>query len=277
LSRIGHTVVGVTSRGEDVVPLALQSQPDLVLMDIRLEGNTDGIDAAQQIRERCGILVIYLTAYADDQTLRRAGITEPFGYLLKPFESSQLRTAIEMALFKYAAERKLRESKRAALRRAQTELARVAQRTVVGELAATIAHELSQPLGAMKVSATTELRLLDADPPDLEAARSTARNIARDAQRAAEVITRIRRLFMEKDDVNATLDLNAAIQEIVALARNEIYNAGVKLRLELASDLPRVVRPRAITAGRVEPDYKRGPKHELCRYPATRVASSNPN
>src|SRR5215469_4726209 len=112
LSKIGHTVVGITPRGEDVVPLAIQWQPNLVLMDIRLEGGTDGIDAAQQLRERCGIPVIYLTAYADDQTLRRAGITEPFGYLLKPFESSQLRTAIEMALYKYAAERKLRESER---------------------------------------------------------------------------------------------------------------------------------------------------------------------
>ena len=110
LSKIGHTVVGITPRGEDALPFTLQSQPNLVLMDIRLEGDTDGIDAAQQIRERCGIPVVYLTAYADDQTLRRAGITEPFGYLLKPFEDSQLRTAIEMALYKHAAERKLRES-----------------------------------------------------------------------------------------------------------------------------------------------------------------------
>src|SRR5262249_48866025 len=112
LSRIGHTVVGITRRGEDAVSLALQWHPNLVLMDVRLEGDTDGIDAARQIRECCRIPVVYLTAYADDQTLRRAGITEPFGYLLKPFESSQLRTAIEMALYKHAAERRLKESER---------------------------------------------------------------------------------------------------------------------------------------------------------------------
>src|SRR5262249_45442757 len=112
LSRMGHTVVGITPRGDDVLPLTLQLQPNLVLMDIRLEGEIDGIDAAQQIRERCRIPIIYLTAYADDETLRRAGITEPFGYLLKPFEDSQLRTTIEMALYKHAAERKLRESER---------------------------------------------------------------------------------------------------------------------------------------------------------------------
>src|SRR6516165_6934116 len=112
LTRIGHTVVGLAARGEDALPLAIQTQPDLVLMDIRLEGEIDGIDAAQQIRDCCRIPVVYLTAYADDQTLQRAGVTEPFGYLLKPFEDSQLRTAVEMALYKHAADRKLRESER---------------------------------------------------------------------------------------------------------------------------------------------------------------------
>jgi len=112
LTRIGHTVVGVTPSGEDAVRLALESHPDLVLMDIRLEGDLDGVDAAQQIRNRCQLPVIFLTAYANDETLQRARVTEPFGYLLKPFEDSQLRTVIEMALYKHAAERKLRESER---------------------------------------------------------------------------------------------------------------------------------------------------------------------
>jgi len=83
-----------------------------VLIDIRLEGALDGIDAAQQIRDRCQVPVVYLTAYADDETLQRARVTEPFGYLLKPFEDSQLRTVIEMALYKHTAERKLHESER---------------------------------------------------------------------------------------------------------------------------------------------------------------------
>ena len=112
LSRIGHVVVGTTARGEDALPLARSTQPDMVLMDIRLEGALDGIDAAQQVREHCHIPVVFLTAYADDNTVQRASLTEPFGYLLKPFEDSQLRTVIEMALYKHAAERRLRESER---------------------------------------------------------------------------------------------------------------------------------------------------------------------
>ena len=112
LTRIGHTIAGVTPSGEDAVRLALESRPDLVLMDIRLEGALDGVDAAHQIRDRCQVPVVFLTAYADEETLQRARVTEPFGYLLKPFEDSQLRTVIEMALYKHTAERKLRESER---------------------------------------------------------------------------------------------------------------------------------------------------------------------
>ena len=81
-------------------------------MDIRLEGAVDGVDAARQIRDQCHLPVVFLTAYADDETVERASLTEPFGYILKPFEDSQLRTVIEMALYKHAAERRLRESER---------------------------------------------------------------------------------------------------------------------------------------------------------------------
>lgn len=112
LQRLGHEVVATTALGEEALQLAERFQPDLVLMDIRLQGVVDGIQAAQQIRDGCRIPVIYLTAYADDETLQRASVTEPLGYLLKPFEDSQLRTAVEMALHKHATERKLRESER---------------------------------------------------------------------------------------------------------------------------------------------------------------------
>jgi PAS domain S-box-containing protein len=104
LVKNGHTVVGVTDCGEDAVALALERQPELVLMDIRLQGDLDGVDAAAQIRSRCQIPIIYLTAHADEQTVKRAAATQPFGYLIKPFEDSQLLTSIEIALNKSAAE-----------------------------------------------------------------------------------------------------------------------------------------------------------------------------
>jgi signal transduction histidine kinase/ActR/RegA family two-component response regulator len=112
LARIGHSVVGMTASGAEAIELALAQRPDLVLMDVRLDGPLDGVETALRIREQTGIPVVYLTAYADDDTVTRASMTEPFGYLLKPFENSQLRTVIEMALYKHNAERRLRESER---------------------------------------------------------------------------------------------------------------------------------------------------------------------
>jgi PAS domain S-box-containing protein len=110
LERMGHVILATLPRGEDAVALAMQERPDLVLMDIRLDGRIDGIEAARAIREHCRIPVIFLTAYADDQTLERAAGTEASGYLLKPLDESQLRTSIEMVLHKHTTERKLRES-----------------------------------------------------------------------------------------------------------------------------------------------------------------------
>ena len=110
LSRLGYTVCGSTARGEDALALVRQHCPDLVLMDIRLAGEMDGVEAAGHIRRECDVPVIYLTAHADRATLDRAKRTEPFGYILKPFEERELESHIEMALYKHQAERKLRAS-----------------------------------------------------------------------------------------------------------------------------------------------------------------------
>src|ERR1700733_8962042 len=92
LTAMGHSVVGMTSRGEDALSRTLDTRADLVLMDIRLEGPIDGITAAQRIRDKCQCPVVFLTGYSDDATTRRAAEVEPFGYLLKPFQEPQLLT-----------------------------------------------------------------------------------------------------------------------------------------------------------------------------------------
>jgi PAS domain S-box-containing protein len=112
LAELGYEVIGLADRAEDALYLAATEHPDLVLMDIRLKGKLDGIAAAERIRERWGTPVIYLTAFSEDSTLQRAKITEPFGYIIKPFEDREIQAAIEMALYKHQAERSLRESER---------------------------------------------------------------------------------------------------------------------------------------------------------------------
>lgn len=105
LVRMGYQVVGIAFSGEEAIRLAAQNRPTLVLMDIRLRGGMDGVETAAQIRARYGIPVAYLTAYADEPTLQRAKVTEPLGYLVKPFEERDLRSTIEMALYRIEMER----------------------------------------------------------------------------------------------------------------------------------------------------------------------------
>jgi diguanylate cyclase (GGDEF)-like protein/PAS domain S-box-containing protein len=110
LKRMGYGVSGVLLSGEEAVDQACRLDPDLILMDISLAGDIDGVEAARQIRSQKNVPIIYLTAYADQQTLDRAKITDPFGYLLKPFDERLLRITIEMVLYKYRVERQMIES-----------------------------------------------------------------------------------------------------------------------------------------------------------------------
>ena len=110
LQGLGYHIPAVASSGEEALQKAEETRPDLVLMDIRLKGPMNGVEAAEELRRRFNIPVVYLTAYADDHTLHRAKVTEPFGYLLKPFEERELYTCIEVALYKHQMEQKLKES-----------------------------------------------------------------------------------------------------------------------------------------------------------------------
>lgn len=112
LKSFGYDVPAVASTANQAIEEAQENHPNLVLMDIRLKGGTDGVTAAEQIRARFRIPVVYVTAYADEETLQRAKITEPYGYILKPFEDRELHTNIEIALYKHNIEKKLRDSKR---------------------------------------------------------------------------------------------------------------------------------------------------------------------
>ena len=112
LQALGYAVSAVVFSGQEAIEKAAETQPDLVLMDIRLRGHMDGVEAAERIHTRFDIPVVYLTAHADESTLQRAKLTEPYGYILKPFEERELHTAVEMALYKHKMEKKLKESER---------------------------------------------------------------------------------------------------------------------------------------------------------------------
>ena len=112
LKKLNYQVVGIENSGENVIEAAKDKTPDLILMDIMLNGKINGIEAAQKIKEDFDIPVIYLTAYADEKTLQDAKITEPFGYILKPFDEIDLNSHIQLAVYKHQANKKLMESEK---------------------------------------------------------------------------------------------------------------------------------------------------------------------
>lgn len=119
LQRMGYRVVGIASEGSQAVRMAEQLAPELVVMDVSLRGEIDGIQAACMIQERLPLPVIFLTGHSDPQTLQRAVLTGPLGYLLKPFQEVELRCAIEVAIHKHRADVALREREAALLRNAE--------------------------------------------------------------------------------------------------------------------------------------------------------------
>ena len=107
LKRLGMTVVGVVDSAAAAIQAATHDRPDVVLMDIQLRGERNGIDAAQEMRQ-LGVPVVFLTAHSDRATLERAQQTEPFGYIVKPFQERDLVAAIESAIQRHSVERQLK-------------------------------------------------------------------------------------------------------------------------------------------------------------------------
>lgn len=368
LEAMGHAVTAMTADGADAAALASASKADIVLMDIRLAGPVDGIQAAQTIREQCDIPVIFLTAYADDETIRRANLTEPFGYLLKPFETTQLRTVVEMALYKHAAERRLRQSERRyaatlasigdavivvdpgavvsylnpvalrltgwtsaevagrpleevfriveettreplrstalevlqdpeqgaplvrnalllsrtgeewpveeqstplagdrepsagavlvfrelsrrramehALRVAHRELGKASLLTSMGEVTASIAHEVNQPLAAIVTNASAGLNWLRKAAPEIEEARQCLERIKSDGSRAGEVIASLRALVKSAASSVDVLDVQSLVLQAVELMRPELDRHAVRLQVQFPHQRPQVLADR---------------------------------
>ncbi len=164
---LGYQGVGNASSGEQAIALARELHPALVLMDIQLAGPMDGIAAAQEIRNQLALPVVFLSAFDADELLNRAKLTEPFGYILKPFTDRELHTTLSMALYKHQAETRLHTTTRQlkALSQRILQVQELERRRVAVELH----DELGQALTALKINLQLSERFKDRAPPDLPA------------------------------------------------------------------------------------------------------------
>lgn len=140
LCRLGYEVIGFATKATEALQQIAALKPDLVLLDIRLQGSVDGISVAEQLRDRFHFPFIYLTAYVDDATLERAKQTHPYGYILKPFNQNDLRVAVEMALARHQAEAEAKSANGNSLDIQSFEYLSI------------LSHELRNPLAAIQLS-----------------------------------------------------------------------------------------------------------------------------
>lgn len=226
LQDLGYTVTGIARNGRDAIEQIAKTRPDLVLMDIVMPGDLDGIETANLVRMQFHLPIVFLTAYADADTLRRAKITEPFGYVLKPFQSHELDVAIQVALVRHQSEKLKLETLRSSISNA-------------------LPHEISTPLHG--ILGFTDLLLRYYDTMSSTEVLETLHCIRADATRLEQVCQNV--LLYTRLEVMATdpaqiaklrQETTASTPEIIQRVAEESARAchrSSDLKLEL-QDLP---------------------------------------
>jgi len=264
LEDMGYTVTSMEFTGEDAVKKAEHDVPDLVLMDIVLDGTMDGIEAAGQLRSRFNIPVVYITAHSDEKILNRIKKTEPFGYIIKPFDERELRTAVEIALYKHEIDRKLREQEKelrkhreqlaelveertAELRSsaellkeeisdrrlAEAEAIRSSHLAALGELAAGVAHEINNPINGIINYAQILLNKNghDADEKDI------AHRIIKESDRIANIVRSLLSFAHDRKEIKHNSSIPEIMSDTLTLTRTQLKKDGIDLKVDIPSDI----------------------------------------
>ena len=242
--------IKVATNGKKALAMArAPDKPDLILLDVVMPG-MDGFEVCRHLKATTTtreIPVIFLTGVTDAENEEKGFEIGAVDYIHKPFSPPLILARVKNQLALQAALRQAGEARDQAdelLHALRAELAGVARLTALGELAASIAHEIRQPLAAVVNNANAGLRWLNNQPPNLEQVRTALKRIVRDSERGGDVLGSIQGMLKKGEEERARLDINDLIREVMRLVQGELKNRGVSSRAELADDLPRVLADR---------------------------------
>ena len=242
--------IKVATNGKKALAMArAPDKPDLILLDVLMPG-MDGFEVCRHLKATPTtreIPVIFLTGVTDAENEEKGFEIGAVDYIHKPVSAPIVLARVRTQLALQAALRQAGEARDQAhelLHTLRAELAGVARLAEMGELAASIAHEIRQPLAAVVNNANAGLRWLNNKPPNLKQVRAALKRIVRDSERGGDVIGSIQGMLKKGEEERARLDINDLIREVMRLVQGELKNRGVSSRAELADDLPRVLADR---------------------------------
>lgn len=210
LGQLGWNAVEITYSGREAVKRANIWQPDMVLIDIKLGKDMDGIDAARKIATFSDVPVIYLTAYADSETLERAKTTQPYGYIVKPFDERSLQATIEMALHKYRSDKRMKHL--------ENQLRQTQKMEALGTLAGGIAHDFNNLLTVILGYTELSLRKL----PENNEARRSIEHVFTAGKRAKELVQQILSFSRQSEERKHPLQISLIVNEVLSLLRSSL-------------------------------------------------------
>lgn len=243
LTQQGYFVSGIVSSGKEAIECSKAVTPDLVLMDIIIKGTMDGIKTAEILKRDFSVPVIYLTAFCDDSTINKALLTEPFGYILKPFEEKDLRIAIEIALYKHKMEMKLRQNQRELeiaynkLKQTQDNLIKTEKFAAIGRFSSNLAHEIRNPLANISASAQFLAGLSTID----EKIKKHLEVIKRNAEAANRIIKDILEFASPRPLNLKKGNIEKVIESICDMARTRCENQGVIINTKIDGEVPSIL------------------------------------
>ncbi|MHA2297130.1 MAG: response regulator [Candidatus Hodarchaeales archaeon] len=242
LRKLGYDTMDTVAYGEEAVDKVAKYQPDLILMDIKLKGNIDGIEAAKMIQNRHNIPIVFITAYTDVKTINRVKRIKPIGYVVKPFDERELYSTIEIALYNHKLENETRDLKALVKEKAEQlidkehKMLQQERSALIGRLAGSIGHDINNPLQYIRGTAELINKLLQEDKTSPSDLKSLAETIMSGCDRISETCNRLGRV--SRSNTVKEFNLYDAIESAITMTRGRWKKACEGINRDFTLDNP---------------------------------------